>query len=212
MANHQHPRAIDHGLSGCRACGLLVRTGAARVGRCPRCHTTVRPRIRNSLQWTWALLIAGAILYVPANVLPIMTIRYFGAGQPDTIMSGVVFLLTHGMWPLALIVFVASVLVPLLKLFTLTYLLLSVHWRSRTRASQRTWIYRVTEFVGRWSMVDVFVVAILSALVQLGGLVTIDPGPGAVAFAGVVVLTMFAAGKFDPRLIWDHVEGARAGE
>lgn len=149
-------------------------------------------------------------MYLPANVLPIMTIRYFGEGQPDTIISGAIMLLNHGMWPLALIVFVASIVVPMLKLISMVYLLISVQRRSPYRPEQRARLYRFTELVGRWSMVDVFVVAILSALVQLGGIATIDPGLGAAAFAAVVVLTMCAAMTFDPRLIWDRTERLHA--
>jgi len=199
-------RAIDHGMTACHTCSLVVRIGNRAHARCPRCHSAVHMRVPHSVQRTWALLIAAAIMYAPANLLPIMTIRYFGEGQPDTIMSGVILLVTHGMWPLALIVFVASILVPMLKLTAMTYLLISVQRSSSYRPRQRAGLYRLTELVGRWSMVDIFVVAILTALVQLGGLASIEPGLGAAAFACVVISTMFAAMTFDPRLIWDRVE------
>jgi len=163
-------------------------------------------RKRNSVQITWSLLITAIIAYLPANLYPVMTVTSLGKSQSDTIMSGVIYLLLHGDWPLALIVFVASVLVPLLKIVSLVYLLLSVQRRSPLRKSQRTRLYRVVELVGRWSMVDIFVVSLLASLVQVGALATIEPGVGAIAFTTVVILTMFAAMSFDPRLIWDHEE------
>ena len=159
------------------------------------------------------MVIAATICYLPANLLPIMRVTSIGQTQSDTIMSGVIFLLQHGMWPLALIVFVASVFVPLLKLAILTYLLISVQLRSMWRPRDRTRLYRITEAVGRWSMVDIYVVTILVALVHLGNLATIEAGPGAVFFAAVVITTIFAAMSFDPRLIWDvwEREHERAG-
>ncbi len=147
-------------------------------------------------------------MYFPANLLPIMTVVYLGSGQPDTIMSGVIRLMRHGDWSIALVVFVASILVPLLKMIVLVYLLLSVHRKSQLRRRERTRLYRVTELVGRWSMLDVFVVALLAALVHLGVLADITPGPAARAFAAVVILTMLSAMSFDPRLIWDHESDA----
>jgi paraquat-inducible protein A len=165
-------------------------------------------RTVNSINITWALLITAIIAYLPANLYPVMTVTSLGASQSDTIMSGVMYLLLHGDWPLALIVFVASVLVPLLKIIALIYLLLSVKRHSRLRKAQRTRLYRVVELVGRWSMVDIFVVALLAALVQVGNLATIEPGVGAIAFTAVVILTMFAAMHFDPRLIWDKEENS----
>jgi len=199
-------RARDLGLATCHTCSLLVRLPPHGHSHCPRCASPVHLRTPKSLTTTWAFLIAAVIMYFPANLLPVMTVIYLGTGQPDTIMSGVIYLLVHGDWPLALIVFVASVLVPLLKMLALAYLLISVQRRSPFRKQQRTRLYRITELVGRWSMVDVFVVALLAALVQVGALATIEPGAGARAFASVVILTMFAAMSFDPRLIWDHEE------
>ncbi len=201
----QYPRAIDLGLAGCHACGLVLRSGDGEM-HCPRCHCALHIRKPASLARTWALLITAVILYIPANALPVMRTAYLGSESADTIMSGVVYFLLHGDWPLALIIFVASVLVPLLKVMTLVYLLISVQRRSRIRHRERTILFRVTELIGRWSMVDVFVVAVLAALVQMGNLATIYPGWGASAFAGVVILTMLSAQSFDPRLIWDHQE------
>ena len=201
---------------GCDVCELLVpRRSALFDGkhlRCPRCTDVLHHRKPESLQRTWALVIAAVVFYVPANLLPIMTVTSLGRSQSDTILSGVVFLLTHGMWPLALIVFVASVFVPLLKLLTLIFLLVSVHLRSAWRPRERTRLYRITETIGRWSMVDVYVVTILVALVRLGNLASIRAEAGAVFFCAVVVITMLAAMSFDPRLIWDRMDPEGRGE
>jgi paraquat-inducible protein A len=163
-------------------------------------------RKSNSLRRTWALVIAAFIFYIPANVLPITVVTSLGKTQADTIMSGVIYFVHTGMWPIALVIFVASVAVPLIKLFVLAFLLISVQRKWKWRPEDRTRLYRIAEAVGRWSMVDIFVVTILVALVKLGGLATIDAGPAASYFAAVVVTTMFAAMSFDPRLIWDVME------
>jgi paraquat-inducible protein A len=196
---------MDLGLTGCHRCGLLLRV-VRTPARCPRCGASVHLRRPNSLARTWALLITALLMYVPANILPIMITSYLGSETTSTIMSGVALFLEHGDWPLALVIFVASVVIPLLKIMALVYLLVSVQRRSRIRRRERTVLYRITELIGRWSMVDVFVVAVLAAVVQMGNLVSVYPGPGATAFAAVVILTMLAAGSFDPRLIWDHQE------
>lgn len=191
----------------CHDCELLSRVpaGAHRV-RCPRCGAALHSRKPQSLQRTWALVIAASLCYLPANLLPIMTVTSLGKAQSDTIMSGVVYLVEHGMWPLAAIVFTASVFVPVLKLVILVGLLISVQRGSRWRPAERTRLYRITEAMGRWSMVDIFVVTILVALVRLGSLATIEAQTGAVFFGAVVVLTMLAAESFDPRLLWDRSE------
>lgn len=195
------------GLASCHECSLTVRLPTSAHGvalACPRCGADVHRRKVDSIARSWALLIAAAVFYIPANLFPVMTVISLGKAQSDTIMSGVIYLLHHGMWPLALVVFTASVLVPLLKIAALTWLLVSVQRRSRARPADRTRIYRITEAVGRWSMVDIYVVTILVALVNLGNLAAIEAGLGAVFFGGVVVLTMLAAESFDPRLIWDR--------
>jgi len=197
-------RAIDRSLASCHTCGLLLRLAPGSHAHCPRCGDAVHLRKSNSVRNTWALLLSAMAMYLPANLLPIMSVVSLGNTQSDTIMSGVIYFLKHGDWPLALIIFVASVLVPLLKMIALIYLLVSVQRRSHLRRQQRTRLYRITELVGRWSMVDVFVVALLVALVQVGNLATIEPELGVVAFAAVVILTMLAAMAFDPRLIWDN--------
>jgi paraquat-inducible protein A len=170
---------------------------------CRRCGAALHLRKPNSIARTWAFLIAAYILYVPANTLPMMrTGSLFGA-QVDTIMSGVVYLWHSESWHIALVVFIASIVVPLAKMFSLTYLLISVQLGWTHRPMERTRLYRVLEFIGPWSMLDVYVVMILVALVQLRAIATIQPGPAAAAFGAVVVLTMFAAMAFDPRLLWE---------
>jgi len=197
-------RARDVGLASCHTCALVLHLPGSGHTHCPRCGAAMHSRKVNSISTSWAFLLAAMIAYLPANLYPVMTVVSFGKGQSDTIMSGVIYLLMHGDWPLALIVFVASVLVPLLKMLALVYLLISVQRRSHLRKQQRTRLYRIVELVGRWSMVDIFVVALLAALVNVGAIATIEPGVGAIAFTTVVVLTIFAATSFDPRLIWDQ--------
>ena len=202
--------ALAAACTPCHDCGLLCRLPAHAHGAlCPRCEAPLHARKPRSLERTWAWWSAAALCYLPANLLPIMKITSLGRAQADTIMSGVVYLLLHGMWPLAVVVFTASVFVPVLKLAILLTLLLSVHRRSSWRPVDRTRLYRLTELIGRWSMVDVFVVTILVALVRLGNLATVEAQTGAVFFGSVVVLTMLAAESFDPRLIWDNSEARK---
>lgn len=189
---------------GCDLCGLVSR--AAAGAPCPRCGDTLRARKPNSLARTWALLLAAAILYVPANVYPVMTVIRFGRGAPSTILGGVGELIAAGMWPLALLVFVASVTVPMLKLGALTVMLVATGRGSARSLRARTRLYRVVDVVGRWSMIDVFMLSILTALVRMGAIASVIPGDGATAFAAVVILTMLAAFSFDPRLMWDAAE------
>ncbi|MFN3785923.1 MAG: paraquat-inducible protein A [Thiothrix sp.] len=202
--------AHQAGLLQCRVCGCVSRPPAQPLGRfavmhCPRCDAKLLPPNKaNSVEITWALLLAAALLYIPANTLPVMSVYLLGAGQADTLISGVYHLLEAGQWPLALIVFVASIVVPLLKLLTLSFLLISIQRRSRWRQHDRMRLYRITEYVGRWSMVDVFVIAILTGLVQFGNLARVDANLGSLSFAAVVVLTMIAARTLDEHLIWDE--------
>jgi paraquat-inducible protein A len=196
----------------CHACGqlsrisLLATASAESVLHCPRCGASLHRRKPHSLQYAWAFLLAAMLCYIPANLMPIMLTEMLSGTQRDTIMSGVAYLWRSGSWPLALVVFVASVLVPLLKILSMLLLLLTVHWRSRWAPRQRTRLYRLLEVVGPWSMLDIYVVGLLVALVQLQSLATIKAGPGAIAFGAVVVLTMLSAMHFDPRLIWDVFE------
>ena len=198
--------ARSAGLVGCHVCGLLSRVAVAHSAHCPRCHARLHQRKDNSLARTWAFLLAATVCYVPANVLPVMQTTSLGATQTDTILSGVIYLLTHGQWPLALIVFIASVVVPVAKILLLAFLAVTIQRRSRWRIRARARIYRIVEFVGRWSMVDVYVVTVLAALVYMGNLARVTPQPGVVFFGAVVVLTMVAAMTFDPRLMWDVTE------
>lgn len=196
----------------CHDCHLALREPSVGTGEnppalaCPRCGSSVHHRKPNSIVRTWALVITALICYVPANLYPVMEVTSLGNTQADTIMSGVLFLLHHDMWPLALVIFVASVFVPLAKILVLILLLVSVQIRSQWRPVDRTRAYRATELVGRWSMVDVYVVTILVALVHLGSLATVAPKLGALFFGTVVVVTILAAESFDPRLIWDRME------
>ncbi len=197
------------GLIACADCHLLCRRDVStenRVAVCPRCGGQLHQRKPHSIARTWALVLAAIIFYIPANILPMTVTTTLGSAQADTIMSGVIYFLHSGSWEVALVIFTASIFVPFMKFLILIYLLLSVQFRSTRRLRDRTVLYRLTEAVGRWSMVDVFVVTILVALVKLGVLVDIEVGPAAVYFASVVVITMLAAESFDPRLIWDVVE------
>jgi paraquat-inducible protein A len=205
------PTAGEAGWLVCHTCGLVSRPGRADAeARCPRCGSRLHARKHNSVARTWALLIAAAIMYIPANVLPVMNTSSLFGSERDTILSGVVYLWTSGDWPLALLVFFASITVPVLKLIALTVLLVSVQRRSTWQPQQRARLYRLVEFVGRWSMLDIYVVTLMVALVQLQSLATITAGYGAVAFGAVVVLTMLAALSFDPRLIWDPMRAKNA--
>ena len=196
--------AAQAGFVSCEDCALLSRPASVEEpGYCPRCGAELASRHHHSIQYTWALVIAAAICYIPANVLPVLSTTTLGSTDSDTIMGGVVFLYTSGSWPLALIVLIASVMVPLGKLVALSYLLITVQRGSIKNNRERTRLYRMVEFIGRWSMLDVFVDTFTVALVQLSPLMAVEPGPGVVFFAAVVVLTMIAAESFDPRLIWD---------
>ncbi|RCU51653.1 paraquat-inducible membrane protein A [Corallincola luteus] len=202
-------RAIHRGLVLCHDCHKLNRWDikqAHAIQRCGRCGAKMHPRKPNSLARTWALSITAALCLIPANILPIMTIISFGKGQSDTIMSGVIALIHYEMYPIALVVFIASVAVPVMKLLGIWILCLSVQFGWNSSPRQRTVLYRMVEFIGKWSMLDVFVIAILVALVNLGALATIEAGHGATAFCLAVVITIFAAESFDSRLIWDQEE------
>lgn len=199
-------------LIACHGCGQVVvpdAPGAARH-RCPRCGAALHKRKPDSLNRTWALLLTAAILYIPANIYPVMTVISLGKGHPDTILSGVATLIAIGMYPVAVLVFFASIVVPVMKMACLVYLLLSVRCGWRARLRDRSTLYRIVEGVGRWSMVDIFMIAILTALVDLGSIATIEPGLGVVCFAAVVVITMAASMSFDSRLMWDTID--RSGD
>lgn len=195
---------IRLGLVSCESCGLLSRPhDINEPGQCPRCGEELALRRHNAIQRAWAIIIAALICFIPANLLPVMVTTKLGSSEGDTIMSGIVVLYTTGSWPLALIVLIASVVIPLTKIFALAYLLITVRSRSITGRHERLRLYRLVGFVGRWSMLDVFVVTFSVGLIQVQPLMSIKPGAGVLFFASVVVLTMIAAENFDPRLIWD---------
>ena len=191
--------AAASGLARCSDCGRVEPVG---TGHCPRCHETLHLRKTDSLQRTIALTIGAAVLYLPANLLPVMRVESSLKGTNEsTIVGGVVQFWQEGDYPVALIIFTASVFIPLVKVLSIIALCLGARSGASPRALTR--LYRITDRIGRWSMVDVFVVAILVGVVQLGSVMTITAGAGALAFAGVVILTMLAVDSFDPRLIWD---------
>lgn len=203
--------AASLGYAACHTCELLVpRSADGTPSACPRCGSQVhRVRRADSIARTWALLAAATVLLIPANLYPVMTVTQFGRGEPNTILSGVVHLIEGGLWPLAALVFFASFVVPITKILVLALLLITVQRGSNWRLRDRTLLYRVTESVGAWSMVDVFLVAILVALVQMDAIATVRPGIGATFFGAAVMLTMLAAHAFDPRLVWDRA-GSRS--
>ena len=201
----ERPASNSTPYATCHTC-LLTVSHDEYMHECPRCCAALHLRKPKSLQRTAALVLAAVILYIPANVMPITVTSFLGAEQADTIMSGVLFFMFSGSWHIALVIFIASILIPLTKLLILIYLLISVRWNVRLSRKARTKLYRFTEAVGRWSMVDVYVVTVLVALVQLDPFAAIKAGPGVVYFAAVVVITMFAAESFDSRLLWDREE------
>ncbi|MGH1439280.1 MAG: PqiA/YebS family transporter subunit [Cellvibrionaceae bacterium] len=206
-ADNYFAGTTDKQLFACLTCRATI--GISLIDQnspCPRCHSKVRPRVRYSLQKTSALLITAAILYIPALILPIMTVTSFGRQSQDTILSGVIYLFGGGLWFIASVVFVASIVVPILKLLTLAYLLWSVHYKHQAHRHTRQRLFKLTEFIGRWSMIDVFVITLLVALVQFGIIMNIRPEPAALAFAAVVIITMIAVETFDTRLLWDESE------
>jgi paraquat-inducible protein A len=194
--------ALTQGFIRCHDCGCLIKSNGQSL--CPVCGHSVFARSPQSAQRTAALIISAFFLYIPANIFPIMTVTELGVAEPHTIVGGIVVLVQSDMIPIALLVLVASILVPLMKLLGLTLLLLRIHYQWQGNARLFTRMYRIISFVGRWSMLDIFMISILVALVDLGGVAQVIAGPAATAFAAVVVLTMFAAKSFDPRLIWDH--------
>jgi paraquat-inducible protein A len=207
------PTGARAGVLSCAACGLLARPGGpAEAGSCPRCGEPLAFRRRDAIQRTWALVIAAAICYLPANILPVMTTNTLTSAEPSTIIGGVVHLHEDGSWVLASIVLIASVVIPLGKLGALAYLLTTVQRRSDRRRRERARLYRLLKAVGRWSMLDVFVATFVVALIRFQPFLSVTPGPGVLFFAAVVILTIFAADAFDPRLIWDFGGETGRGE
>lgn len=201
--------AAGQGVIRCHECGKLhygLNGDYHKGATCRRCNAILHARIPNSLQRTFVLLLTGIIFFLPANLLPIMTVEKLGEGDPHTIFTGIVALIHAGMYPIAILVLIASILVPLLKLVGLSVLLLIIHFRWKVNARIWSKIYRAIAFVGRWSMLDVFMISILVAIVNLGKIADVFAGPAATAFALVVISTMFAANCLDPRLLWDNQE------
>jgi paraquat-inducible protein A len=197
------------GMLQCRECRLLVRQPpdhADGVAVCPRCESVLHSRLPNSIARTWALVLTAFLCLIPANLYPMMTIILKGQGQPSTILDGVIVLVQLDMIPIALIIFTASIAIPFLKLLGLTLILLSVQFKWNISPRQRTVLYDIIEIVGRWSMLDIFVVSVLVALVQLGSLAEMEAGLAATFFVSAVIITIFAAQSFDTRLIWDAAD------
>lgn len=194
--------AHDRGLQACPVC---TKVHSTKTHQCDFCKTRLHQWGDYSIQKTWAWLLTSIVLYIPANLLPMMTTSFLGDAQVSTIVGGVFLLWSHGSYPIAAIIFLASVIVPIGKMVVLVWLCLSVQLQSTTAIQQKAHVYHLTELIGRWSMVDVFVVSILVALVQLGGLMSIQPGPAALAFAAMVATTMLAAMSFDSRLLWRQI-------
>ncbi len=197
------PRASNQGLAGCHTCG---KVSPAKLGNCPRCGCHLHLRKPDSINRTVAFMLAAAALYIPANFLPMMTMVELGEVTDNTIIGGIIYFWKGGAYPIALVILTASIIIPLLKILALSWLCLAATGKLHPSPAMLGRVYWLTELLGRWSMIDIFVVGILVALVQIGNYMTVTPGPGALAFAGVVVLTMFAAMSFDPRLLWDRFE------
>jgi paraquat-inducible protein A len=193
---------VSAGRVGCETCGLVSMPDPDDL-RCPRCDSALHERKPDSVARTWALVIAAAIMYIPANYYPVLSVVQLGAGQPSTILGGVQELVTARQYPLALLVFFASIAVPMLKLVGLSFMLITIQTGRAGWLRDRTRLYHIVRFIGRWSMIDIFMESLLGALVAFGAVITIEPGMGALAFCAVVILTMFAAETFDPRLMWD---------
>ena len=198
------PQGLDHAVS-CHTCNL-VSTPASHGARCPRCGTALHARKPNAIARTWALVISSTIMYIPANYYPVLTVKQLGAGTPSTIIGGVEELISSHLYPLAALVFFASIAVPMLKLVGLSVMLIATQTGRGGWLRDRTRLYHIVRFIGRWSMIDIFMESLLGALVVFGSVITIEPGVGALAFCAVVILTMFAAETFDPRLMWDVAE------
>jgi paraquat-inducible protein A len=197
---------VRGGPLACTICDLIV-PASAEGKKCPRCSARLHRRKPDAFRRTLALLLAGYLLYIPANLLPVLTLTQVGSVEHNTIMSGVFELIHNDLWPLAVIVFVASIVLPLMKLLGLTWMLLAIQLRSGFLLHGRTRFYRMIDLIGRWSNIDVFMGSVLVAVLQFGALTSIHAGPGLVAFAAVVVITMFATESFDARLMWDAARG-----
>lgn len=211
--NNRVRSAIKEGLATCHDCGKLLRLGGDETAHlehlCPRCGAHVHFRKTDSISRTWALLVAAIILFVPANTLPIMKVIFLGSSESSTIMDGIIYFFQHGSFGIGLIIFTASVLVPLFKIIGLVLILLSLHFRWRSWLKHKTVMFRAISFIGRWSMLDIFVIALLVILVDFSSISSIAAAPAVTYFAGVVMMTMLAAHTLDPRLLWDAEEQSK---
>ena len=194
------------GMAGCHTCGQAVHVGKRDHVECPRCGAEVHYRKHDSIKRAWAFLIAAFIMYIPANTEPMMRTTSLGNVSADTIMEGVIYFLSHGDYLIGGVIFAASIMLPLLKMIALAYIYFMAQSRSTARRMEQTSLYKLAEVLGKWSMLDIFVVGLMAGLVQLGTLTTIAPGPACIAFAAVVILTMISEMLFDPKLIWDRKE------
>jgi paraquat-inducible protein A len=194
------------GVAGCHTCGQTVHLGKQAHVECPRCGADVHYRKHDSIKRAWAFLAAAFIMYIPANTEPMMRTTSLGNVSADTILEGVIYFLSHGDYLIGVVIFAASIMLPLLKMIALSYIFIMVQSRSTARRMEQTNLYKLAEILGKWSMLDIFVVGLMAGLVQLGTLTTIAPGPACIAFASVVILTMIAEMVFDPKLIWDQKE------
>jgi paraquat-inducible protein A len=198
--------AMELGMAGCHTCGKAVHLGKHTHVECPRCGADVHYRKHDSIKRAWAFLIAAFIMYIPANTEPMMRTTSLGNVSADTIMEGVIYFLSHGDYLIGVVIFAASIMLPLLKMIALAYIFIMAQSRSTARRMEQTNLYKLAEILGKWSMLDIFVVGLMAGVVQLGALTTIRPGPACIAFAAVVILTMISEMVFDPKLIWDQKE------
>lgn len=203
MTHYCHNSAAAKGLANCHSCSLVSPISAIK---CPRCQATLHLRKPQSLQLTLAYLVTALLLYIPANLWPMMVTEKLGQVEHSTILGGIILLWQDGSHPVAIIVFIASVLVPIIKFLVLLLLCFSIYFSNMLCPHKRLKLYLLTELIGKWSMVDLFVVAILVALIQLDHLLNVQPGAGAIAFSGVVILTIMSAKSFDSRILWDKHE------
>ncbi|AIR67929.1 paraquat-inducible protein A [Dickeya fangzhongdai] len=202
---HKAPSARQMNVCDCPVCGLVCDAPAPNdsAARCPRCHTRLDAHSPGSTALSWALLLAALILYIPANTLPVMYTSLLASGGESTIMTGVIDFWQHGSYGIALIIFIASVVIPCMKFLSLMILLVTARRKSVWARRERTRLYRITEWIGRWSMLDVIVVAVVCSLVRFHTLGEAEPRPGILFFGLVVILTMLSAMSFDPRSIWE---------
>jgi paraquat-inducible protein A len=204
MVNSIKPKtAANSGLVNCLVCHQLAPIAATH---CQRCNTALSSRVKNSVQISLSLLVTAILLYIPANIYPIMSTELLGKTTQSTIIGGIVLFLEHGSYFVAAVILIASVIVPIAKMFALAWLCYCATRADGIKQYELTQLYRVTEFIGKWSMVDVFVVAILVALIQLGEIMSIKVGFAATAFAVVVIMTMVSAHQFDTRILWDRLD------